>query len=199
METPSEKTAIDEFMLAEYQTIASAHFDLHNGLRQNFRFYLGLIAVPSSVWAVAFKDQTDVWHLPNVLVLMVGVISALGFMMFVQMVHTRFDIILYTRVVNGVRAYFTARAEQAGVANLKQYLLLPTNTKAPSYRENLGRAYWWQFFMVAVVNSVFAGIFAQNQAHWGFWWVCALSILFHGACYYGFSVVRERKPILGDD
>ncbi|HEY6343930.1 MAG TPA: hypothetical protein VIY49_20735 [Bryobacteraceae bacterium] len=103
MPNPEEKTVSDEFMLSEYQTIASAHFDLHNGLRLNFRFYLGLIAVPSSIWAVAFKDQTDIFHLPRVLVLMIGLVALLGFLMFLQMVNTRFDIILYTRVVNGVR------------------------------------------------------------------------------------------------
>ncbi len=107
MPSPEEKTAVDEFMISEYQTIASAHFDLHSGLRQNFRFYLGLAAVPFSIWAVAFKDQTDLFKLPNVLQLLFLLIAVLGFMMFLQIVHTRFDIILYTRAVNGVRAYFS--------------------------------------------------------------------------------------------
>jgi hypothetical protein len=31
------KTAVDEFMLAEYQTIAAAHFDLHSDPRSNRR------------------------------------------------------------------------------------------------------------------------------------------------------------------
>lgn len=65
MPSPEEKTAVDEFMISEYQTIASAHFDLHSGLRQNFRFYLGLAALPFSVWAVAFKDQTDLFSFPT--------------------------------------------------------------------------------------------------------------------------------------
>jgi len=34
---PTTKTPVDEFMLSEHQTIASAHFDLHSGLRQSSR------------------------------------------------------------------------------------------------------------------------------------------------------------------
>jgi hypothetical protein len=44
-------------------------------------------------------------------------IPVLGFLMFLSMINTRFDIILYTRTVNGVRAYFAMRAEQIGVAD----------------------------------------------------------------------------------
>src|SRR4051812_23584156 len=99
-----EKTPVDEFMLSEYQTIASAHFDLHNGLRQNFRFYLGLVAIPVTVLA-AFKDvHINVFDLPTVLLLLFAVTPFLGLLMFLSMINTRFDIILYTRTVNAVRA-----------------------------------------------------------------------------------------------
>ena len=46
----------DEFMLAEYKNISTAHFELHNAFRQMFRFYLGIVAVPVTVFAFTYKD-----------------------------------------------------------------------------------------------------------------------------------------------
>jgi hypothetical protein len=194
MVDPEDKTVVDEFMLSEYQTIASAHFDLHNGLRQNFRFYLGLIALPSSVWAVAFKDQTNLLHLPAVLVQMIGLVALLGFLMFLQMVNTRFDIILYTRVVNGVRAYFDARAGSAGSADLRKFLVLPTDKQKPLFRENPTRAYWWQFFMIGIVNSLLAGLWTANFLEIATpIWIGVAALGVHAVCYYLFCNIRERQ------
>lgn len=199
MPSPEEKTAVDEFMISEYQTIASAHFDLHSGLRQNFRFYLGLAAVPFSVWAVAFKDQTDLFKLPNVLQLLFLLIAVLGFMMFLQMVHTRFDIILYTRAVNGVRAYFVMRASEIPVTDFARFLKLPIKMSVPPYRESPGRAYWWQFLMIGSINSVFLALATRNYLSWC--WTSLVSIVFFGlhiGSYYGLSSSREKKEILGN-
>src|SRR5581483_10118740 len=136
----TEKTPVDEFMLTEYETIASAHFDLHGGLRQNFRFYLGLIAIPFTVFAV-FKDASiQFLKLPTVLLLLFLVVPILGFLMFLAMINMRFDIILYTRAVNAVRDYFNMRATELGVSNFRSYLKLPTDKNKPPYlKAFLGR------------------------------------------------------------
>jgi hypothetical protein len=194
----SGKTPFDEFMLSEYATIASAHFDLHAGLRQTFRFYLGLLAVPFSVWAVAFKDHTDIFHLPSVLAVLFGIMPLLGFMMFLQMVHTRFDIILYTRAVNGVRAYFVSRAFD--VKDVVQYLKLPRSQAVPPYREGPSRAYWWQFLLMSCINTFFLFILTRNVAGW--WWTLSASALcfgVHPLAYVMLSRQRERREILGTD
>lgn len=191
-------SAVDDFMLEEYKTIASAHFDLHSGLRQNFRFYLGIVAVPFTVTAVAFKDQTlSIFALPDVLTLLFIVTPSIGLLLFIHMINTRFDIILYTRTVNGVRAYFVARSlTLAPPLALSEYLKLPTDKLRPPYREGPSRAYWWLFCLVALLNSVYAFVAAAN-----FLVLCAAAmtslILFslHGAIYYGFSGARERKEI----
>src|SRR5215217_5716777 len=105
------ETVFDRFMLEEYKTIASAHFDLHSGLRQYFRFYLGLVALPFTVMAVAFRDTSlSLFALPQVLLLVFFGTPTAGLALFISMVNTRFDVILYTRAVNGVRAYFVQRA-----------------------------------------------------------------------------------------
>ena len=118
--------------------------------------------------------------------------------MFLQMVHTRFDIILYTRAVNGVRAYFAMRAFETGVVDFEKYLKLPTKLTAPPYREGMSRAYWWQFLMISVIDATFAGLFVRNLSSWC---VAALAggvfFAIHAISYYGMSHAREQKEILG--
>jgi hypothetical protein len=191
-------SSIDDFMLEEYKTIANAHFDLHSGLRQNFRFYLGIVAVPFTVTAVAFKDQTlSIFALPDVLTLLFTVTPAIGLLLFIHMINTRFDIILYTRTVNGVRDYFVSRSSTLGhTIPLTNYLKLPTNQFRPAYREGPSRAYWWLFCLVTLLNSVYAFIAAANFLVWcGAIMVGIVLFLLHGFLYYGFSSAREKKEI----
>ena len=53
-----EGNVIDTFMLKEYESIATAHFNCQQGLRQQFRFYLALLAVPLTIFGLAFRDRT---------------------------------------------------------------------------------------------------------------------------------------------
>lgn len=199
---PNEKTPVDEFMLAEYQTIASAHFDLHNGLRQNFRFYLGLVAVPFTLFAVYKDPNLDIFHLPTVLLVLFAVIPSLGLFMFLSMINTRFDIILYTRAVNAVRAYFKMRADQIGQSGLEGYLKLPIDKNKPPYFEGW-RAYTWLFVTVGIMNSGYVYIFILNLQNMGLphlfapWTVAGICLVLHVGLYLFFCWLRAKKEIPG--
>jgi len=194
---PSTKTPVDEFMLSEHQTIASAHFDLHNGLRQSFRFYLGLIAIPLTVLAI-FKDPNiDLLHLPIFMLGLFFAIAVVGFLMFLSMINTRFDIIYYTRTVNGVRAYFAMRAQQIGVADFEQFLVLPTNINEPAFFE-FSRAYSWLFVLMALVDSFYMLMCFLNLQNHGWWcwrpWEATLIFfLLHVGFYVFWAETRRRK------
>lgn len=197
------KTPVDEFMLSEYQTIASAHFDLHNGLRQNFRFYLGLVAVPFTVFAVYKDVNLDLFRLPTVLLALFAVVPFLGLLMFLSMINTRFDIILYTRTVNAVRAYFVMRAEQVGPRDLQKYLKLPIDKHKPPYFEGFLRAYTWLFATISFTNAAYGLILFQNLQNkrvlpfWGPWRLATLFFALHLFLYWLFSWIRKRKEIPG--
>jgi len=201
----TEKTAVDEFMLSEYQTIAAAHFDLHNGLRQNFRFYLGLIAAPVTVFAIYKDPSMEVFKLPQVMLFLFAVITILGFLMFLNMINTRFDIILYTRAVNGVRLYFKLRAEEAGHVAFEIARKLPVEKNKPPYNEGWNRAYTWLFVLIGVVNSAYLYVVLQNLQRSQVWlkWCGAvavgviLSVFLHFGAYMFLSSQRERKEIPG--
>jgi hypothetical protein len=40
--------------------------------------------------------------------------------------------------------------------------LFPTDKQEPRFRENPTKAYWWQFCLIAIVNSINAGLWAAN-------------------------------------
>ena len=194
-----EKTPVDEFMLSEYQTIASAHFDLHNGLRQNFRFYLGLVAVPFTVFAVYKDVNLNLFSLPSVLLALFGVVPFLGLLMFLAMINTRFDIILYTRAVNAVRAYFVMRAERVGPKDLQKYLKLPTDKNKPPYFEGFLRAYTWLFVTISFMNAAYAFILFENLQikdvlpFWGPWRLATSFFVLHLVLYWLFSWIRKEE------
>jgi hypothetical protein len=200
-----EKSVIDEFMLSEYQTIAAAHFDLHNGLRQNFRFYLALIAAPVTVFAVYKDPHIEVFQLPQVMLFLLAVISVLGFLMFLNMINTRFDIILYTRTVNGVRAYFKIRAAESGNTAFEIGRKLPIDKNKPPYNEGWNRAYTWLFILIGFVNSAYLYIVLKNLERsqtfvtwrWGVREAVFFSVLLHFCAYIYLSRQRERKEIPG--
>src|SRR5258708_37520875 len=122
----------DECMLAEYKNISTAHFELHNAFRQMFRFYLGIVAVPITVFAFTYKDASlSLRTLPLVFVYILLLTAIIGLLMFLSLVNIRFDIVFYTRTVNGTRKYFMSRAEN----KLDPYLFLPGDMRYPTYRE----------------------------------------------------------------
>lgn len=134
---PRESNVVDDFMLKEYESIAAAHFDCQAGLRQQFRFYLALMAVPLTVLGLALKDRTasEIAHLgfsgiPHVLWYTFIAVGILGILMFLTMIHIALDSLLYARTVNGLRAYFSHRAENLSF-DLTPYLLMPTDMRPP--------------------------------------------------------------------
>jgi len=119
-------------MLEEYKNISRAHFELHNGLRQTFRFYLGVVAIPVTLFAFVYKDTTiTLDSLPSTLAYTICLIGFIGFFMFLSLINIRFDIIFYTRAVNGTRRYFMDISERLAQEPLDQYLLLPGNINFP--------------------------------------------------------------------
>jgi hypothetical protein len=154
-----DKNVTDEFMLKEYESIAAAHFDSQDGLRQQFRFYLIIAAVPLTVVGLVTKEQQagqvqqiGAWDLPRLVgVVLVG-IGMLGVLMLISMMHTKFDATLYARTVNGIRNYFWSRAKTLGT-DLDPYLNMPRSLNEPSYFRL--RAFFWQVILVSLINSAY--------------------------------------------
>jgi hypothetical protein len=183
-----EEEPMDSFVLEEYKNISKAHYELHNGFRQMFRFYLGVVAVPVTLFAFAYKDQNvTLSNLPSVFVYICLLIGIIGCLMFLSLINIRFDIIFYTRTVNGTRAYFVNKDN-----NLSKYLMLPGDMRFPPYKETF-RAYWWQFLMIAIINSIYLGVAlkARFSQYWPYKLTVAIFVL-HFVAYYGLASMRHQ-------
>jgi hypothetical protein len=164
-----------------------------------------LIAAPVTVFAVYKDPSIEVFKLPEVMLFLFAVITVLGFLMFLNMINTRFDIILYTRTVNGVRLYFKLRAEEVGNTAFESSRKLPVEKNKPPYNEGWSRAYTWLFILIAFVNSAYLYVVLENiKTSKPSFASCAavpagivLSVLLHFGAYIFLSSQREKKEIPG--
>ena len=197
-DSPYSHTVSKEFMLEEYKNISRAHFELHNGLRQTFRFYLGLVAIPITLFAFIYKDaKITLESLPSALAYTICLIGFIGFLMFLSLISIRFDIIFYTRAVNGTRRYFMDMSERLALEPLNQYLLLPGDINFPPFRETFKGAYWWQFALVTLINSLYLALGLSNRLAIEFFAINAIkfiigSLVIHWVLYYVFARKRDR-------
>jgi hypothetical protein len=196
------KNVNDEFMLKEYESIAAAHFDSQAGLRQQFRFYLIIAAVPLTVLGVALNRPSGsgiqikdigLLTLPALVSSVFAGIGFLGMLLSLAMIHTAFDSVLYARTVNGVRKYFADRASESGV-NLSPYFVMPTDKAKPHYFHF--RAFFYQHILISFVNSAYIWLGFVNfrpGALAGV--VCVILFVAEVSSYPAFAKIRQNKQI----
>jgi len=203
MDADRSKNVADEFMLTEYENIASAHFDSQAGVRQHFRFYLLIIAIPLSVMSFVIKDQgiqnvgsLKLFQLPQILATAFLAIGFVGGLMLLSLIHTALDATLYARTVNGIRSYFVDRAAETGTA-LGKYLKLPTQQNRPKYLHI--RALFWQVMLVSILNSAYIliGIHSIWPNDVAACIAAGIAFLVQVGSYFTFAITREKKEISG--
>ena len=197
----TESNPIDDFMLKEYESIASAHFDSQAGLRQQFRFYLIIAAVPVTVLGLAFKDRPEreiqaltFFDLPTLLTTVFLAIGVLGFLLLLSMIHTALDATMYARTVNGVRNYFVERAKGRG-QKIESYLVMPFDKQRPSYFHM--RAFLWQVILISAVNTFYCAVFFHGvlQSKYARWTAYLLLFVTQAAVYFIFAYLRGKKEV----
>ncbi len=185
-----------EFLLKEYERISEAHFNTSNQISLFFRYYLTLMSVPALLLLYINKDITTVENIFDPLVMFplkphIGwlciIISLIGVSLTIFLTKLKFEHILYARTVNGIRNYFHSNDD-----NLKQYLVLPTNTKKPSF---IGFGFGSLVFVNGLVNSSYLtiGLFLLNVNCFILWGFLYLSL--HIGGYFALSHVEEKRMI----
>jgi len=123
------------FLLSEYSNIAQAHFKSIESISSFFRYYLLIMSIPISVFIIITKNQKDgSLNVTNfnseILSLILLVISIAGIGVFCYIMNLRFDVVLYARVVNGIRKFFFDKYKED--LNFKLRLrVLPQNPQMP--------------------------------------------------------------------
>jgi hypothetical protein len=124
-----------DFMLKEYEIIASAFFDLSKQKTEMFRFYLILVTIPVTLIAAIIGLENQILNffaLPDLIVLALLAISIAGLLMTALIVDLRFEAIAYAKTVNLSRRFFV---DNDADKKLGKYTLLPDGDDYPLFNE----------------------------------------------------------------
>lgn len=169
------KTPFEEYLLAEYQHIAEAHFKTIATISDFFRYYLTIMAIPVTLFSVAFGLSTTSMTVlsPQTLdrldFLLAGVslaISLIGYLVLIYVVNLRLDALLYARTVNSIRKHFYDKSNLE-LATALRTRILPQTAVLPQYLEK-------NYFLPVVLAFTAFNTF-----------------------YFGLSIVFFRLPLTG--
>jgi hypothetical protein len=110
-ESTSSKKAFDDFLIAEYNNIAQAHFNTVTSISEFFKHYLVIVSLPVSIAVIFLKPEelkkagvVDFLLMqPLIPAISLTVVSVLGLCVLGYIINLRCDAILYARTVNGIR------------------------------------------------------------------------------------------------
>jgi hypothetical protein len=193
-----------DFMLQEYDTIASAYFGLSNRVNEWFKAYLALVGLPVTVLAAVLKignggEPISIAHLPDVVSGVLLVVALLGLFVTLTILSMRMEMILYARTINGVRRYFGVLDRKANAEasdfRLADYLILPTSDALPPFFETW-RAMFWQVVTVGALDGIILTVAVQGLLAIG--WPLGAVVggaygLLHLGVYRWMAYRRERE------
>lgn len=206
------KTVFEEFLLAEYNNIAQAHFNTVTSISEFFKHYIVIVSLPISVAVIFLKPAEpktssilDVY--PLLLPMLLVLVTLVGLTVLGYVVNLRFDAILYARTVNGIRKYFS---ESSGHSTDEEarFLVLPTSTHFPLYIESGYFLFVVLTFAIVGTSYFLGGIYlywelkkwALGTAFWFLVGACGWVHLFLYA-FLGWQRDRGylRGPVVGVD
>lgn len=155
---PQGKSSFQEFLIAEYNNVAQAHFNTVNTISNFFRYYLLITSIPIPISAFLIQNvEPDLSKLDNTPFYFFSgyislVIFLVGICVIVYMMNLRFDAILYARAVNGIRRYFYQLSEK-DLSEIKEIKVLPTSVSSPLYSE--WKFYYFVILALSIINGVY--------------------------------------------
>jgi uncharacterized HAD superfamily protein len=158
------RESYETFLLTEYQQIAAAHFKAGETITNFFKHYLVLAGLPlSAIYyflnSVAGQAERMKVAIPWVCFL----VSVIGTLALTYIANLWFDQILYARVINGLRSYFTRRSKLT-FAELDGIRVLPISTSAPPYFGGL--SFFAIICSMALVNAAYFSLYLYLIAAW---------------------------------
>jgi hypothetical protein len=195
----------DDFFLKEYERISEAYFSTMNSISQFMKHYLVVASLPIAFLAFLVRPQDAhgpvdfLQHHPDVVLVALLSISAIGYCLSVYLMGLHFDAILYARTVNGVRQHFFSRATD-DEAKIEHRRVLPIDPAVPSYYKGYFLAVVFAF---ALTNGTYAlaavYIYCQLRG-WVLttgWFVPIGVVVLHVVSYYVLGVYEERGRTVG--
>jgi uncharacterized HAD superfamily protein len=151
----SSNSDFADYLLAEYQYIAEAHFKTIEAISSFFRYYLIIMGLPFTLYAVIIGLSQQIGEIIYVLTALTAsislIIAIVGLFVTLYITNLRFDAILYARTVNGIRKHFYDKSDLD--LNYKTRMRpLPQTPTIPGYFENY-------FLPVIVSFAIFDAVY----------------------------------------
>ena len=205
----SGASAFEQYLLAEYEHIADAHFKMVDTISTFFKHYLVIMAIPISVLGLFLTGglTTDqpikiVLSLDPLLpgVFLAVAVAGLGVLLYI--VNLRLDAMLYARTINGIRMYFYDRAT-IDIDRRLRMRVLPQSPQLPSYREI--RYFMPVVVVFAIIDTAYVllGLWLLGLGQWSQVAWAAIFFVVHFGFYAYLASYREhqylRSNIIGVD
>ena len=145
----------EDFLLAEYNNIAQAHFKTMETISTFFKQYLLVVSLPLSVLAVSEKAGINLPHLAGLLLGIV--VSLVGLCVFGYMINLRLDALLYAKTINGLRQHFFNKSGMKYSDEIA-FRTLPRTTHQPHYLELNYFGFVALTFIILISSYLLAGI-----------------------------------------
>ena len=151
MPDSAAEAPLTKFLLAEYDHVSQALFDVNKTITQFFQFYLLILTLPVTLAGAVFKFSNGSLTLQSLLqselaprlAVVFFVIALVGLGMLIYIVNLRLDSLLYARTCNGVRKHFLDLARTTPQEEM-WFRTLPRAIHLPRYQE-------WRFFGAVVM------------------------------------------------
>jgi len=200
----------ENYLLAEYDNIAQAHFKTIDTISEFFKHYLTIVTIPFAILAVALNlDAVKVslntlngsgkvsitGQIVSILFISIGVV---GFMVFWYILNLRWDSLLYARTVNGIRKHFYDLSDELSFLKKERIRVLPNSPQLPEYRE----FYFFGPVVIAfmIFNTLYFGsglyglfFFAGMKDPLRFWPFCGLTLIFAVAHFSLYRILANRR------
>ena len=199
---PNPTKSFDDFLLAEYDHVANAHFESGKQVSSFFNYYLVILAAPAIIISLIHDTELFKYIQPaneseNVIhyiaITLLGIIAIFGYCLSWYVIGLIHDSLLYTRAINGVRNYFYEHNGLPEEEN-KKIKVLHVDKNKPSFFSftHLGII----VIAFANVNTVFllACTFIVSYGQIKYWHVLLglAFFLLHILTYYLLSRQREN-------
>jgi len=152
-----------EFLIAEYNNIAEAHFKMVETISAFFKHYLAIVSIPIGLIVVipglipdSVTPSDAILEFTPVLAPVFFVISLVGFMMMLHVIGMRMDALLYARTINAIRKYFFDTDKKMDFQDRLSVRVLPQSPRLPPYFEGL--FFGPVIIAFALINSFFMAL-----------------------------------------
>lgn len=163
MGSVENRDQFSEFLLREYDNIASAYFNIKNSISLFFRYYILIASVPITVFLFLLDKKTveQSYILSNSDELFSGLcllIMLVGFGLMMYVLSMNFTATLYARQVNGIRYYYYSK--NSGKSSFEEKVrVLPLDNRKPAY--SLLRSVKYLLLAFSAINAFYYALGVQ--------------------------------------